>query len=211
MFDIHKIVVGPLRTNSYIVYDANDLLGIVIDPGGDAERILKAIGDLGVEVGAIYATHAHFDHVLAVNRLREELSCKFLLHRGDEWLLKRMPESVSRHLGYEVPEVADPDAYAEEGQLVDVGNYELRVLHTPGHTPGGISLVGEGIAFTGDTLFAGSIGRTDFEGGDAAALSRSILKLLSLPDHYEVRPGHGRKTTIGLEKVQNPFIRELIP
>ncbi|MEM2989089.1 MAG: MBL fold metallo-hydrolase [Candidatus Bathyarchaeia archaeon] len=211
MIKILRIVVGPLRTNSYIVYDAKDHFGIVIDPGGDAERILEAIRGLGVDVGAIYATHAHFDHVLAVDRLREELSCKFFLHEGDKWLLGRMPESVRRHLGYEVPGVANPDAYVEEGQLVDVGDYELRVLHTPGHTPGGISLVGEGIAFTGDTLFAGSVGRTDFEGGDAAALSRSILRLLSLPDQYEVRPGHGRSTTIGLERVQNPFIRSLIP
>ncbi|MEM2881999.1 MAG: MBL fold metallo-hydrolase [Candidatus Bathyarchaeia archaeon] len=211
MIKILRIVVGPLRTNSYIVYDAKDHFGIVIDPGGDAERILEAIRGLGVDVGAIYATHAHFDHVLAVDRLREKLSCKFFLHEGDEWLLGRMPESVRRHLGYEVPGVANPDAYVEEGQLVDVGDYELRVLHTPGHTPGGISLVGEGIAFTGDTLFAGSVGRTDFEGGDAAALSRSILRLLSLPDQYEVRPGHGRSTTIGLERVQNPFIRSLIP
>lgn len=183
----------------------------MIDPGGDADRILEAIRGLGVEVAAIYATHAHFDHVLAVDRVREELSCKFFLHRDDEWLLRRLPESVKRHLGYEVPSVADPDAYAEEGQLIDVGGYGLRVLHTPGHTPGGISLVGEGVAFTGDTLFAGSVGRTDLEGGDAAALSRSLIRLLSLPDRYEVLPGHGRKTTIGFERAQNPFIRDLIP
>ncbi len=209
MIGIHRIVVGPLRTNSYIVYDAGNLLGIVIDPGGDAERILEAIRGLGIEIGAIYATHAHFDHVLAVDRLREELSCKFLIHSGDERLLKRVPESVRKHLGYNVPRVADPDAYVEEGQLVDVGDYELRVLHTPGHTPGGISLVGEGVAFTGDTLFAGSVGRTDLEGGDAVALYRSILRLLSLPDHWEVRPGHGKRTTIGLERAQNPFLRSI--
>jgi glyoxylase-like metal-dependent hydrolase (beta-lactamase superfamily II) len=211
LIGIERIVVGPIRTNSYIVYDADDRIGIVIDPGGDAELILDAIRALGVRISAIYATHAHFDHVLSVDRLREELSCKFALHRGDEWLLRRMPDSARRHLGYEVDAIADPDEYVEEGQRIGVGGFELRVLHTPGHTPGSISLVGEGVAFTGDTLFAGSVGRTDFEGGDPDALVGSLLKLLSLPDHYEIRPGHGRGSSIGIERVRNPFLRGLVP
>jgi len=210
LIKVERIVVGPLRTNSYIVYDGEGRSGIIIDPGGDAERIARAVETRGVEASAIYATHAHFDHILAVDQLRRDLSCKFFLHRDDEWLLGRMPSSARGYLGYEVPRIADPDAYAEEGQGIEIGECELRILHTPGHTPGGISIVGEGLAFTGDTLFAGSVGRTDLEGGDAAMLAKSILKLLSLPDPYEVHPGHGWRTTIGRERAHNPFIGGLV-
>lgn len=205
---IHSSVVGPLQSNSYLVYSASRERAIIIDAGGDADKIIKVVKRVGAKVRFIVATHGHFDHVLAIDEIREELGCEFLIHEADEVILKTFSESVRRWLGIEMKD-PKPDGYLTEGQQIDVGGVNIRVIHTPGHTPGSISLYCEGSVFTGDTLFFGSVGRTDLFGGDYDELVRSIRhKLYKLPDETTVYPGHGQPTTIGIEKRLNAFVRE---
>lgn len=207
MLMIERVVVGPLASNSYLVFDPVLREGILIDAGGDPEKIMKSIEQNKVEVKAIYVTHGHFDHVLAVGELKRNLGCKFYIHRGDLDILRRASENCRRLTGEECPDPPSPDDYVEDHDMAEVGGVELRVLHTPGHTPGSVAYVVEGSVFTGDTLFAGAIGRHDLPGGNLEELIRSIEeRLLTLPDDYGVYPGHGPSTTIGAERLYNPFI-----
>jgi len=198
---IDRVVVGLLQTNSYIVFDKYSNKGVVIDAGGEPRKIMDRIREREIEIEGIYATHCHFDHILAVRELKEALGCKFYVHRADEEVLKRSVEDVELYLGVSSFDPPKPDGYIDDGDEIRIGRNILKVLHTPGHTPGSVSYVFDGGVFTGDTLFAGSIGRTDMFGGDIELLVKSVVeKLFKLPDQYAIYPGHGPTSTIGIEK-----------
>ena len=204
---IDRVVVGLLQTNSYIVFDKYSSKGVVIDAGGEPRKIMDRIKEREIEIEGIYATHCHFDHILAVRELKEALGCKFYVHRTDEEVLKRSVEDVELYLGVSSFDPPKPDGYIDDGDEIRIGRNILKVLHTPGHTPGSVSYVFDGGVFTGDTLFAGSIGRTDMFGGDIELLVKSVVeKLFKLPDQYAIYPGHGPTSTIGIEKKFNPYV-----
>ncbi len=201
-----RLVVGPLQVNCYILADEKTKEAVVIDPGDDADDILKIIRERNFKVKYIINTHAHFDHVGANKTLKEATGAELVLHEADAPVLATA-SNQSRSFGMS-PVVSPPaDRYVKHGDIVKAGEVSLKVLHTPGHTPGGISLLEEGIVFTGDSLFAGSIGRTDFPGGDLLTLLRSIkTNLMVLPDETKVFSGHGPASTIGDERRENPFL-----
>lgn len=203
----HQQAVGPLQCNCYIVGDPLTKQAIVIDPGGDADELLAILGQQDLTVVAIVATHAHFDHIVAAEQLRQTTGAPFYMHEADKPVLDWFGASGQMFLGIDLGAPPEVDRDAPEGQLLVAGETKLEVLHTPGHSPGSISLVGEGVVFAGDTLFAGSIGRTDLPGGDTKALLDAVQqKLFPLGDDVIVYPGHGPKTTLGVERVSNPFV-----
>lgn len=199
--------VGPLACNCYVVGDPVTKEAIVIDPGGDARVIVDALTEQELRVKAIVATHAHFDHLVAARELRDATSATFYMHDEDRPLLDWFQESGRLFLGIELPPPPEIDTAAGEGDLIKAGSTELEVIHTPGHSPGSISLVAPGIVFSGDTLFARGVGRTDLPGGDGKALVAAIKeKIFNLDDDTPVFPGHGPSTTVGDEKRLNPFV-----
>jgi len=201
------LVVGPLQCNCYIVGDPETKDAIVIDPGDDADALASSIHEKGLTVRAIVATHAHFDHIVAAGRLRELTGAPFHLNDADKPLLGWMQTSGRMFLGVDLPEPPEVDTSVGEGDLITAGAVELQVLHTPGHSPGSISLITPTEVFSGDTLFAGSIGRTDLPGGDTQALLDAVArKLFALDLDLPVYPGHGPATTLGEEKISNPFV-----
>ena len=205
MAKIHTIVVGALQTNCYILQSNHG--AIIIDPGDEPERIVRFLNDIKVEPSQIIATHTHFDHVLGVDSIRAKLNVPFLIHRDDLSMLESMQNRVHQFMGFDVPPPPKVDRYLKDGDLLNVGDETIRVLHTPGHSPGSISLSGDGYVFTGDALFNQSIGRTDLPGGDLKTLVNSIReRLFKLDDATTVYPGHGPETTIGDEKLANPFV-----
>ena len=201
-----RLIVGPLQVNCYLLADEKTKEAVVIDPGDDADDILKIIREKDFNVKYIINTHAHFDHVGANKALKEATGAELLLHEADAPVLATV-SNQSRSFGLS-PVVSPPaDRYVKHGDVVTAGEVSLKILHTPGHTPGGISLREEGMVFTGDSLFAGSIGRTDFPGGDLLTLLRSIkTNLMVLPDETKVFSGHGPASTIGDERRENPFL-----
>ena len=201
------LVVGPLQCNCYIVGDPETRKAIVIDPGDDADRLAASIAERGLTITAIVATHAHFDHVVAAGRLRELTGAPFYLHDDDKPVLAWLQESGRMVLGVELPPPPEVDNIAKEGDTLTAGGVTLDVVHTPGHSPGSITLVSDHAIFSGDTLFAGSIGRTDLPGGDTDALVTAVKeKLFKLDLDLPVYPGHGPATTLGTEQLTNPFV-----
>src|SRR6266568_2317361 len=206
---IHTIVVGDLRTNSYILQSNN--AAIIIDPGAEPERIVRFIQDIKVKPSQIIVTHTHFDHVLGVDVVRAKLDIPFLIHRDDLSMLESMQSRVHQFMGFEVPPPPRVDSYLKDRDVLTVGDETVQVLHTPGHSPGSISISGRGYVFTGDALFNQSIGRTDLPGGDLKTLIHSIRdRLFKLKDETIVYPGHGPETTIGDEKLANPFVGKAV-
>ncbi|MDQ4026979.1 MAG: MBL fold metallo-hydrolase [Actinomycetota bacterium] len=201
-------VVGPLSCNCYVVGDPLTHQAIVIDPGDDADVLAEGISRKRLVVEAIVATHAHFDHIVAAQRLRELTGAPFYLHDSDRFLLDWMQTSGRLVLGVELPPPPAVDTAVAEGDVLVAGSAKLEVVHTPGHSPGSISLVAENAIFSGDTLFAGSVGRTDLPGGDTETLLRAIAgKLFPLDEKLPVYPGHGPATTLEHERRHNPFVR----
>ncbi len=201
--------VGPLACNCYVVGDPTTREAIIIDPGGDAQEVASALARQDLRVQAIVATHAHFDHLVAAKQLRDLTGAPFYLHDRDRPLLDWYEESGRLFLGIELPPPPEVDTSPAEGDRLRVGAVELEVVHTPGHSPGSISLFGDGIVFSGDTLFARSVGRVDLPGGDERALVAAIKdKIFVLPDETPVYPGHGPATTVAEEKRLNPFVGE---
>ena len=199
------MVVGQLQTNCYVIESQGQAL--VVDPGDEPERISRFIKDLNVRPTEIIATHTHFDHVLGVNGVRKTTKTPFLIHRDDLPMLESMQSRVRQFMGFEVPPPPKVDGYLKDGELLKLGDETIRVLHTPGHSTGSISLAGDGYVLTGDALFNQSIGRTDLPGGDLDTLVHSIReRLFRLDDETIVYPGHGPETTIGDEKLGNPFV-----
>lgn len=206
---LKELVVGMFASNCFIVGSESDKKGIIIDPGADASAIVNAVREAGLSIELIVATHNHVDHVGALRQVKEATGAPYAVHEADAESL--MPDVFGRMLGAmmsrSLKAPPKPDRLLRDGDVIEVGDLEFTVLHTPGHTPGGISLLGDGLVFSGDTLFNFGIGRTDLSGGDYAMLINSIVtKLMVLPDETVVYPGHGPKTTIGTERRMNPFL-----
>ncbi|HWD08282.1 MAG TPA: MBL fold metallo-hydrolase [Actinomycetota bacterium] len=202
-----QLVVGPLQCNCYLVGDPETRDAIVIDPGDDADGILAAAEAHGLRLAAAVATHAHFDHVLAAEALRQRAGIPFYLHREDLPVLAWLRESGLMVLGQKLPPPPEVDRTLVEGDEISAGSVRLGVVHTPGHSPGSISLLADGEAlFSGDTLFYASIGRTDLPGGDQSAELSSIRTRLFPLGDLPVYPGHGPATSLDVERVSNPFV-----
>lgn len=202
------IVVGELGVNCYLLADSRTKEGVVIDPGGEPERILAALEKSGVKVVAILNTHGHFDHIGGNRLLAVATGAPLMIHQGDEPFLTRAATSA-RMYGLRADDSPPPTGYLAEGDLIRFGGHEIKVIHIPGHSPGGscFYLEKDGILISGDSLFAESIGRTDLPGGSQAELVGSIrAKLLTLPKTVKVYPGHGPATSIGHEKKHNPYL-----
>ena len=203
---IESLTVGPIQANCYILGCEDTLEAAVIDPGGEADRILLAIARKEMTLQYIINTHGHFDHVGANKEIKKVTGARILIHRIDAPMLARLADSAASW-GLSAENSPAPDRMLEDGDTINVGTIALKVLHTPGHTQGGISLYTDNCVFVGDTLFAGSVGRTDFPGGDAGTLRKSIhAKLFTLEDTVTVYPGHMGPTTIGEERRNNPFV-----
>ena len=188
---LKKLVVGPYQANCYILGCKETKEGLVIDPGDEVFRIVKEISRNGLKILYILITHGHIDHTGGAGELKRITKAPLLIHALD-----------APGLNFR------PDGHLYDGQKIYLGNYIISVIHTPGHSPGGVSFHSPGAIFTGDTLFAGSIGRTDFPGGDHDKLVEGVLtKIFPLGDDLRVYPGHGPATTVGRERLTNPFFR----
>ena len=204
---IKELAVGPIQANCYIVGCEATRAAAVIDPGDDADRILMTLADAKLTVSCIINTHGHFDHVGANKRLKDVTGADIMIHELDAPMLSELAATAGS-MGLRADNSPPADRMLADGDTIAVGNLVLQVLHTPGHTPGGISLFTEGHVFVGDTLFAGSVGRTDFPGGDFATLKASVkTKLYVLDADVVVHPGHMGTSTVGREKQSNPFVR----
>jgi glyoxylase-like metal-dependent hydrolase (beta-lactamase superfamily II) len=206
---VRGIVVGVFAENCWVVGSRRTREGIVIDPGDQAGDILALAKDMGVNVKLIINSHAHIDHIMGVRDVQNATGAQFLMHPGEAPVAAMLGMTASRLLGREAAPPPDPDAPLADGDTVEVDGLRLQVIHTPGHTPGSVSFYTEGLLFSGDTLFRGSIGRTDLPGGDYEQEMASIVdKLLTLPDDTVVLPGHMQETRIDLERQTNPFVLE---
>jgi hydroxyacylglutathione hydrolase len=206
---IERVVVSPFATNCYIVGSESSREGIIIDPGDESKVILKKVSDLGLDIKLIVLTHGHIDHIGALKDIKEATGAEMAIHTDDAQSLRGKGGLIISMLvsGLPYPKPPPPDRLLKDGDGLNVADLHLRVLHTPGHTPGGICLAGEGVVFSGDTLFNFGIGRTDLPGGSYRQLMESIhTKLMVLPDDTTVYPGHGPETTIGAERAGNPFL-----
>jgi len=201
------LAVGAIGTNCYIVYDETTLEAMVIDPGEEGKRIINQIEKNQLNVKYIVNTHGHGDHIAANKVVKEATGAELLIHAEDGPMLMDARLNLSALMGQNITKPA-ADRYVQEGDVLEIGTSKFKILHTPGHSRGGICLVGQGVVFSGDTLFQLSIGRTDFPGGSFDEIVDSIkTKLMPLDDSIVVYPGHGPSTTIGQEKRGNPFIR----
>lgn len=192
---IHALPLGSYQTNCYILHNEGDSRCLVIDPGDEAEKLLAFLRLHRLQPEAILLTHGHFDHVGAVAAVAEETDCQVYLCPEE---LKLPPMMTAGPLFF-------TDHYGD-GQKLTLAGLSFQVLHTPGHTPGSVCLLFDGILFSGDTLFAGSCGRTDFPGSDPTAMRRSLKRLRELPGDYRVYPGHAEATTLAAERQQNPYL-----
>ncbi len=202
---INKIVVGVLENNCYIIGDERTKEIFIVDPGDEPDRILDFVNENNLKVKFIVCTHAHFDHVGAINEIKEATNAKIILHQ-DELVLYKNIEMQGLTWGFDIEPLTEPDIIVTEGYKLQVGDLIFTVMHTPGHSPGSICLYGEGILITGDTIFAGSVGRTDLYGGDINKLKKSFQRLINLPDETRILPGHGPESTIIEERNTNFFV-----
>jgi hydroxyacylglutathione hydrolase len=200
------VVVGPLDTNCYLVYCDETLACAIIDPGAEAERIFPLIYELGLQPSVLLNTHGHLDHIGANRDVKDKFDIPFCIHGLDKPLLEHgLQSELSFFLG--AKESPPPDRLIQDEETIAIGQSALRVVHTPGHTPGSVSFLGDGLLFSGDTLFNGGVGRTDLPGGSTRDLEDSIrTRILTLPPETIVLPGHGPWTTVGEEKESNPFL-----
>lgn len=206
---VRGIVVGIFAENCWIIGSRRTGEGIVIDPGDQPSEILHLARDMGLKIKIIANSHAHIDHVLGVRGVQEATGAKFLLHPDELEIARASVQMAALWLGQPVEPPPEPDALLTEGDEVEVAGVKLKVIHTPGHTPGSVSFYTNGLLFSGDTLFCGSIGRTDLPGGDYDQEMASIVdRLLKLPDDTIVLPGHMQETKIGIERQANPFVLE---
>ncbi|MBT3176404.1 MAG: MBL fold metallo-hydrolase [Desulfobacula sp.] len=204
---IKKLEVGPIMANCFILGCESTKEAVVIDPGDDSDRILMELAKSELNVKYLINTHGHFDHVGANKRMKEVTGAKLAIHPEDEPMFKELSHSASM-FGLTAQNSPPADILLKHGDEISFGEINLKVIHTPGHSKGGICLYTKGHLFSGDTLFAGSIGRTDLPGGDYDTLISSIKNnLLSLDDKTIVYTGHGPETTLGDERRSNPFLR----
>ena len=202
---LRKMELGSFGTNCYIVGDEATREGMIIDPGDDGSEIMKQVKSLGLTVKLIVLTHSHIDHIGALEAVKKATGAEIAIHESEAQFLLKQPWRMD----FMPPTPPSPPAnrLLKEGDTVSVGKLKFKVLHTPGHTIGGICLLGDGVVFVGDTLFNFSVGRADFPGSDYHQELNSIrTKLMTLPDNTKVYPGHGPATTIGTERRGNPFL-----
>lgn len=206
---LRVLELGPFVANCYIVGAEKTKEGMIIDPVAEAETIMDEVRQLGLTIKLIVATHAHPDHIMALRQVKEETGAPFAMHEAES--SGKIAPGMARIMGLFMTgspkPLPKPDRLLEDGDIIEVGDLSFTVLHTPGHSPGGISLYGHGVVFVGDTLFNFGIGRTDFPGCSYQKLMDSIKnKLMTLPGETIILPGHGPRTTIGTERQYNPFL-----
>jgi len=204
---VHIMEVGAYQANCYLVFDEETKEALIIDPGAQGREIMAQVQKLGLNVKYIVNTHGHSDHIGANQYVKEATGAPLLIHEADAPMLTSPAKNLSIYFGEDINK-PPADRLLKDGDVVEAGSLKFKVLHTPGHTRGGICLVGQEVCFSGDTLFAMSVGRSDFPGGSHETLINSIkTKLMTLDDETVVFPGHGPYTTIGQEKAGNPFLR----
>lgn len=206
MLKIEQITVGPLQSNCYIVMCPDTHQAVVVDPGGEADKILETIRELGAKPVMILNTHGHGDHIEANDTIKQTFDIPLAIHEGDAHMLTDPNSNFSAYLGAPITSPV-ADRILRDGDEVDFAGRKIKVLHTPGHSPGGISLLIENHLFSGDALFKMTVGRTDFPGASHEVLIKGIKeKILSLDDEILVYPGHGPITTVGEERRNNPYL-----
>lgn len=202
---IHTLPVGAFQENAYLVVDEAAGRAVFVDPGAEGERLLAALKATGAELEGIWVTHAHVDHVGGIAAIKRVHDVPIALHPADAPLYRNAVEH-GRLFGVEIEEPPAPEITLSEGDVLRVGTLAFQVMHAPGHAPGHVVIHGNGVAFAGDCLFAGSVGRTDLPLSNGAQLARSLERICALGDEIVVYPGHGPATTIGREREQNPFL-----
>jgi hydroxyacylglutathione hydrolase len=199
------IIVGALETNCYLVYDPETLDCAVVDPGSEPEKIYPVIAEEGLRPVVLLNTHGHVDHIGANRDIKDKFHVPLIIHSGDKAMLTKT-QSLELSLLLNAQDSPPADRTFADGDTIKIGKGGLKVLHTPGHTPGSVSLLGDGFLLSGDTLFFEGVGRTDLPGGNQAQLERSIReKIMTLPDDTVVLPGHGPLTTVGQERQNTIF------
>lgn len=204
---LYRMPLGALGTNCYIVVDESNQHCLVVDPGGEGERLVALLKEKGLQPEAVILTHGHGDHIGGVQAVVDAFKVPVYINKGDEEFLTNSNLNLSGAIGQPVKVTGDI-RFIKEDDVIRLGEYSFKVIETPGHTPGGVCFYGEGMVLAGDSLFLESIGRTDFPGSSYEDLIDSVRhKLFTLPEETVVYPGHGPETTIGHEKTYNPFVR----
>lgn len=201
-----SLIVGPLETNCYLVFCPETLECAVVDPGAEGDQIIRLIEKRGFKPTLLLNTHGHIDHIGANKDIKERYDIPLYIHSADSPMLVSVLQS-EMGISMGAKDSPPPDHFFEDGEKIEIGKSFLKVIHTPGHSPGSVSFLGDGFLLSGDTLFCGGVGRTDLPGGSWQEMVSSINnKILTLPDEMIVLPGHGPHTTVGQEKSSNPFI-----
>ncbi len=209
---VQGFVVSPVQSNCYVLSESSErgAKAVIIDPGDiNLEKVFDYIDSQGLVVVANWNTHAHFDHVMGVDIVRKRYKVPSYVHKDDLWHWQHMQDSVRSWTRQQVEPLTAPNGYLEDGNILYLGTESFTVIHTPGHSPGSVCLVGEKIAFTGDTLFAGTIGRTDLPLSSPASMKESLKRLLSLSDDLILYPGHMAVTSMRQERALNPFLQDI--
>lgn len=207
MIEFAFLVVGPIETNCYVIWDRDTRAAAIIDPGGEVERIAAIVESNALRVERILLTHGHFDHMFCAGELARQYDARVGMHESDVWLLSDGLEVAEPYYDLSQHAPIKPDDLLQDGDVIALGESTITVLHTPGHSAGGLCFATDAGVFCGDTIFAGSVGRTDFPTGSLDTLLASISsKLLSLDDATPLLPGHGPATTVGEERKNNPYL-----
>jgi len=204
---IQNLVLSPFMSNCYIIGSEATNEAMVIDPCDEAQRVIDAAAKHGLKITTIVTTHNHVDHIGAISDVRDITGGQFLSHGA--WRDPELTQRFARIMGPDFKMPPDPDRLVDDGDIIDIGDLKFSVIHTPGHSPDGISIYGHGVVFSGDTLFNMGIGRSDFNDSNYDDLMNSLKKLMALPDETVVLSGHGPQTTIGYERSYNPFLHNL--
>ena len=207
-FSVDTLVVGPIEENCYVLKDEETNEGVIIDAGDNGQEILAYVKDNGIDVKLLVNTHGHWDHIGAADVLRDALGAQLAIHREDAPMLTASEEEMAVYSVF-VGKKKPAEILLEDGDVINFGKSSLKVIHTPGHTKGGICLYGGGCLFSGDTLFASSVGRTDLPGGDYHEILHSVnVALAQVADETKVYPGHGPASRMGRERRCNPYLQQ---